>query len=96
MQQYGCPQNPHPLTLGMGQNSTFSEHGHVAYQIKDNHKCSNMVANILPPDPLPPPLGIGPVGQNSTFSEHGHVAYDTQGELSGWRNGIYFVIDKFL
>ena len=25
----------------------FSEHGHVAYQIKGNHVCSNMVANIL-------------------------------------------------
>ena len=34
-----------------GQNSTFSEHGHVAYQIKDNHECSNMAANILPTDP---------------------------------------------
>ena len=26
----------------------FSEHGHVAYQIKWNHECSNMVSNILP------------------------------------------------
>ena len=40
---------PTPLTMGSkAQNSTFSEHGHVAYQIKDNHECSNMVANILP------------------------------------------------
>ena len=39
------------------QNSTISEHGHVAYQIKDNHECSNMVANILPADP--PPLDPG-------------------------------------
>ena len=38
-----------------GQNLTFSEHGHVAYQIKGNHMCSNMVANILPADPPPPP-----------------------------------------
>ena len=37
-----------------GQNSTFSEHGHVAYQIKGNHKCSNMVANVLPADPTHP------------------------------------------
>ena len=37
----------------------FSEHGHVAYQIKENHECSNMVANILPAD----------------LSEHDHVAY---------------------
>ena len=30
-----------------GQYSTFSEHGHVAYQIKGNHEFSNMVANTL-------------------------------------------------
>ena len=40
---------------GRDQNSTFSEHGHVAYQIKGNHGCSNMVANILPANPLPSP-----------------------------------------
>ena len=28
----------------------FSEHGHVAYQIKGNDACSKMVANILPAD----------------------------------------------
>ena len=28
------------------QNSTFSEHGLVAYQIKENDACSNIVANI--------------------------------------------------
>ena len=54
----------------------FSEHGHVAYQIKWNHKCSNMVANILPAaDPLPhPTLEMRWKGQNSALSEHGHVA----------------------
>ena len=31
-----------------GINLTFSEHDHAAYQIIENHKCSNMVANILP------------------------------------------------
>ena len=31
----------------IGQNSTFSQHGHVAYEIKENHKCSDMVANIV-------------------------------------------------
>ena len=39
----------------VGQKSLFSEHGHVAYQIKENLKCSNMVATILPTDPLHPP-----------------------------------------
>ena len=58
-----------------GHTSTFLEHSQVAYQLKENHKCSNMVANILPAPPPPPPLGMGSVGQNSTFLECGHVAY---------------------
>ena len=43
----------HPPTLGMvgmesvGQNSICSDDGHVAYQIKKNHECSNMVANVF-------------------------------------------------
>ena len=32
-------------------NANVSEYGHVAYQIKGNDACSNMVANILPADP---------------------------------------------
>ena len=43
-----------PRPCGRGLNSTFSEHGNVAYQIKGNHQRSNMVANILPADPPPP------------------------------------------
>ena len=65
--------SPHPG----GQNSTFSEHGHVAYQIKGNHKCSNMLANILPADPLDP--GVWSKGHNTNFSEHGHFAYQVKG-----------------
>ena len=67
----------HPLGVGSkGQNLTFSEHGHVAYHIKENHECSNMVANILHAEPT---LEMGSVGQNSNFSEHGHVAYQING-----------------
>ena len=33
----------------------FLEHGHVAYQIKGNHGCSNMVENSVSGNPLPPP-----------------------------------------
>ena len=56
------PSHPIPLTLWLGskgQNSTFSEHGHVAYQIKDNHGCSNMVADILPAYHTPSDSGVG-------------------------------------
>ena len=70
MQQHGhtyfACRPPPPLTMGLGskgQNSTFSEHGHVAYQIKGNNECSNMVSNILPADPI---LGLGSKCQNST------------------------------
>ena len=36
---------------------TFSKHAHVAYQLKWNHKCSHMVANISPADPPQGPGG---------------------------------------
>ena len=40
---------PPKLEVGSkGQNSTFSEYGYVAYQIKGNDACSHMVANSLP------------------------------------------------
>ena len=66
---------PPPLKGSTGQNSTFSEHGRDAYQIKWSHECSNMLVNVLPADPLPPPTRtLGGRFQKSTFSEHGHVA----------------------
>ena len=51
MQQHGIQyptRIPTPaLVMGsISHNSTFSEHGHVAYQIKGNNKSSRMVANI--------------------------------------------------
>ena len=54
---FACRPLP-PLTLGIGstgQNSTFLEYGHVAFQIKGNHECSNIVEHILTADP-PAPL----------------------------------------
>ena len=75
---YACRRPPPTLGMGsIGQNSTFLEHGHVAYQIKGNHECTNMVANILPAEapPTPVTLGMGSIGKKSTFLEHGHVAY---------------------
>ena len=67
--------DPHPLPLGSKLN--FSEYSHVAYRIKEYHKCSNMVANVLTQTPLPhlPTLGMKSIGKDSTFSEQGHVAY---------------------
>ena len=82
MQRHGSNYfaiDPHP-TLGMGsvgQNSTFSEHGHVAYQVKENHECSIMNAR-RPPIPSRT-IGMGSVGQNLTILEHCHVAYQIKG-----------------
>ena len=46
---------PDPRGMGsIGQKSTYSEHGHVSYQIKGNDRFSNMLANILHADPPPP------------------------------------------
>ena len=52
-----------------GQNSFFSVYGHVAYQIKGNHKCSNMIANILPSD-SPSDLGGGVKRSNFYFFQN--------------------------
>ena len=72
------PHRRAPDPIGTkAQNSTFQEHGHVAYQTKGNHEFSNRIATILPTDQPPTrPLGWD---QNSSFSEHGHVAYQIKG-----------------
>ena len=67
MQQHGSKyfahrQIPHPCGSGglKGHNSFFSEHSHLAYRIKWNHECINMVGDSLPADPPPhDPRGWG-------------------------------------
>ena len=44
--------------------SNFFRNDHVAYQIKGNHECSNMVVNTLPADPLVPPIDRVPVSHS--------------------------------
>ena len=65
MQQHGnmyFGPDPSSRPLGpKGRIKLFSEHGHVAYQIKWTHESNNMVTTILPRDPL------DPGGQNSFF-----------------------------
>ena len=51
---HAYPPPPPPPTLGV-KNLNFAEQCHVAYQIKGNQECSNMVANILPAEPSSPP-----------------------------------------
>ena len=45
----------------LGQNSHFSEHGHVSYQIKGNDACRKMVGNTFTHRPPSHPI------KNSTF-----------------------------
>ena len=67
---------------GRGQNQTFSEYGHVAYQIKADDAGSNMVANILPTD-TPLTQGVGSKGQTIYFSERSHVANQIKADDAG-------------
>ena len=77
---YLLPKNHRDGTIG--RNSTFSEHGHVAYQIKWNHEMQQHGSKYYVRRSPPPhththihtPL-TGSISQNSAFSEHGHVAY---------------------
>ena len=56
MYSISCEKGP---TGSVGKNSTFSEHRHLVYQIKENHEYSNMVETILPTDHHPQPWGWG-------------------------------------
>ena len=49
---------PDPGDGFVGWNSTFSEYGHVAYEIKENQECSNILANILSADTPDPGDGV--------------------------------------
>ena len=54
------PADPLPPDHEVGISRSkfdFPEHGHVAYQIKGDHECSNMVANFMPAGPPPPDPG---------------------------------------
>ena len=64
---------------------TFSKHGHVAYQLKWNHKCSHMVANISPTDPQ------GPGGQKVKIKLFQNIVMLHMIEgLDGGGSGIHY------
>ena len=71
------------VDIGVGGRQffkTFSEYGHVAYQIKGTYACSNMVAYVLPVY-TPSTLGMGPKGKNIYFHfECNRVAYQIKGK----------------
>ena len=94
MQQYGSKYFAHIPLPGQfvcvwgggggskGQNLTFLEYGHCAYQIKGNDACSNMKAHILSLH-TPSTPGMGSKVKTIFFSESSHVAYQFNG------NGAY-------
>ena len=55
--KYYARRPPPPDPWGQKVKIQLSDDGHIAYKIKGNHECSNMVANILPAAPPPPSLG---------------------------------------
>ena len=73
------------------QNSAFSEHGHDVHQIKGNHDCSNMEADIFPAEP---PFASDPRrwGQNvkirvrakirNQYNQAPHLTQDTNGKVT--------------
>ena len=68
------PPVPWGRVESKGQNSTFSEHGHVAYHIKWNHECSNTQAHIMS-------IHTPSVGSFvKTFFESSHIAYQIRKE----------------
>ena len=82
MQQHGIKYfgYRHAPTMGIGsigQNTTFSEHGHAAYQIKGKHECTNGNKYFAHRSPYPHP-GDEFNRSKFNFSEHGHVAYQTE------------------
>ena len=73
------PPPKRPWMLGHKVKFKLSEHGHAAYQIKWNHKCSNMVANILPAYSPSLTLWIGVKRSIFILSEYGRDAYQIKG-----------------
>ena len=67
------PTHTHLTLRSRGQNSILSEHGHVAYQIKWNHKIKQHDSKYFA-HRHPNHLTFGSKGKNSIFSEHGHAA----------------------
>ena len=97
--------SPHPpSTLGMGsigQISTFSEHGHDAYQIKRNHEMQqygSIYFACRPPPLSPKTLGMGSKGQNSTFQNMDTLHIKSNGimKCSNMHGCKYFAADNSL
>ena len=79
--KYFACRHPRPWGLGSkGQNLTFSEHGHDAYQTKRNRECSNMQAH--PYSFLSHTIDLWVGSKVNFFSESSHVAYPIGKEWS--------------
>ena len=82
IQQHGskyfahCPLRPQGYWFKRSK-FIFSEHGHVAYQLKGSHNSALWKHTFCPQTPNAPcpNLGMRSIAQKLTYSEHGHVAY---------------------
>ena len=63
----------------IGQTSTFSEHGHVAYHFKSDNELQQRGSEYFARRPLRTlhlrPRGWGQLVKIQLFSEHGHLTY---------------------
>ena len=84
-----CFISPHGVKIQL-----FTKQGHVAYQIKGNHECSNMVANILTADPHPhPDPGDGVKRSKFKFFKH-HTAYQIKGNNEMQQHGNKYFTNR--
>ena len=77
--QIFCPQPPSPDSGDQKVKFNFAEHGHVAYQIKENRECSHIVANIIRAAPLPP---TDPGGQKVKIQLFQKMVMDRQNGMA--------------
>ena len=96
MQQHGSkhfairpPTSPDPWEGYTGQNSTFSDHGHVAYQINGNHEMQQHGSKHFARSPPTSQTTIGDGVKRSkfNFSEHGYVPYQIYGNQEKQQHG---------
>ena len=79
------------LLLGSkGQNSTFSEHGHVSYQIKGNHQMQLHGSKYFARRTFPNCAVRFKRSKFIFFSEHCHAAYPIYGNPQRQQHGSYY------
>ena len=78
----------------IGQKSTFLEHCHAAYQIKENHEMQQHGNKYFARRPPTPPLRMGSVGQikeNRVCRPHYSTTYPDPGDGINRSKFVFFM-----